>query len=331
MEVVELPRPVPKAGEVLVRIHATALNASDWELLTGEPLYGRLWGFFEPRIQVLGSDVSGTVEAVGPGVTRFVAGDEVFGDAFGCWGGFAEWASIREHMLAPKPPSMSFEQAAAIPQSGLIALQALRDRWTVQSGQRVLINGAGGGGGSFALQLAKHLGAEVTGVDSAEKLELMRALGADRVVDYAREDCTRLGLRFHWILDLAGHHSIGAYRRALAPGGRYLLVGGDMRSILGALVVGGLVSLVSGKRMGLLFHRPNHGLDAMVELFGSGALVPVIDRIFPLPKTAEALRYLGDGHAKGKVVISVRPTPEQPGGADPGADRPAAEGASGVA
>ena len=307
LELREIERPAPGDDEVLIRVHATSLNASDLELLTGKPLYGRIWGFFTPRIQVLGSDVAGTVEAVGAGITRLQPGDEVFGDLFESWGGFAEWVCAPEQKLTRKPAGLSFLQAAAIPQSALIALQGLVDQGQLEAGQRVLINGGGGGGGSFAVQLAHHLGAHVTGVDSAGKLELLRSLGADRVIDYAREDCTGNGERYDLILDLVGHHSIGDFRRALAPGGRYLLVGGAMALLFQTLILGSAVSLFTNKKMGLLFHKPNEGLDTVLELFECGAIVPAIDRTYPLSETPQALRYLGDGHARGKVVIEVMP------------------------
>ena len=229
----EVEKPMPKEGEVLVRVQATSLNASDYEILRGKPLYGRIFGFFTPKIRILGSDVAGMVEAVGQGVTRFAPGDAVYGDIFESWGGFAEWVSVPQGMLRPKPESMSFEQASAMPQSGTLALQGLSDKGQVRPGQAVLINGAGGSGGTFAIQIAKVLGAEVTGVDNAQKLELMRSLGADHVIDYAEEDFTRNGRRYDLILDLVGHHSVFDFKRALSPAGRYFVVGGAMKLIFG--------------------------------------------------------------------------------------------------
>jgi len=315
LEMAEVEKPVPGEGEVLIRIRATSVNASDWEILRGKPLYGRLWGFFTPKVRILGSDVAGTVEAVGPNVTRFGPGDAVYGDVFEKWGGFAEWLCAPERMFRPKPESMSFEHAAAIPQSAAIALQGLRDKGRVQPGQTVLINGAGGGAGSFAIQIAKVLGAEVTGVDNAEKLELMRSLGADRVIDYLEEDFTRSPRRYDLILDLVGHHSLLDFKRALAPEGRYLLVGGSMRLLFGVLFLGSMISLLTRKKMGLLAVKVNQGLDVLEDHFRSGAVVPVIDKRYPLSETPEALRRLGEGRAKGKLVIVVE------GPTDP--DRPA--------
>lgn len=314
LELAEVERPVPGEGEVLVRVRATSLNASDWENLRGKPLYGRLWGFFTPKIRILGSDIAGTVAAVGPEVTRFAPGDAVYGDLLGSWGGFAEWVCAPESRLRPKPESMSFEQASAIPQSGAIALQGLRDMGQVQPGESVLINGAGGSAGTFAIQIAKVLGAEVTGVDNAHKLELMRSLGADHVIDYAEEDFTRSTRRYDLILDLVGHHSLFDFKRSLAPEGRYLVVGGPMKLLFGVLFLGSLVSLFTRKKMGLLAVEVNQGLDVLEGHFQSGAVVPVIDRRYPLSETPEALRRLGEGRALGKLVIAPEgPTaPDRP-------------------
>jgi len=300
----ELERPVPGGDEVLIRVHAVSLNASDWELLTGNPLYGRLWGFFTPKIRVLGSDVAGTVEALGPEVTAFQPGDAVYGDIFETWGGLAEWVCAPQGMLRPKPEFMSFEQAAALPQSGVIAQQSICDKGQVRAGQTVLINGACGGGGSYAIQIAKILGAEVTGVDSAQKQELMRSLGADHVIDYAEEDFIRSGYRYDLILDLVGHHSILDFKSALAPRGRYLVVGGAVNLILGAVLVGSLISLFTRKKMGLFVVKVNQGLDVLEEYLASGAVVPAIDQTYPLSATPEAMRRLGEGRAKGKLVIT---------------------------
>jgi NADPH:quinone reductase-like Zn-dependent oxidoreductase len=299
----DVDKPQPGRGEVLIRVRATSLNASDLEILTGRPLYGRLWGFFRPKIQVLGSDVAGTVEALGPGATRFAPGEAVYGDLFEKWGGFGEWVCAPESMLRRKPKSMTFEQAAAIPESGAIALQGLRDKGKVQAGQRVLINGGGGGAGTFAIQYARVLGAEVTAVDSAEKLELMRSLGADHVIDYAKEDFTKNGKCYDLILDTVGGHSLSDFRRALSPTGRYLMVGGSVPLLLSVLTQGTLVSLFTRKKMGLLAIKVNQGLGDLEEQFRSGAVVPAIDKVYALPETSEALRYLGEGRAKGKVVI----------------------------
>ncbi len=300
----EVDRPTPKDNEVLLRVHAASLNASDWEILRGKPLYGRLWGFFTPKIRILGSDVAGTVEAVGPKVTRFSSGEAVYGDIMGSWGGFAEWVCAPEDMLRHKPESMSFEQASALPQSGTIALQGLLDKGQAQAGQKVLINGAGGGGGTFAIQIAKLVGAEVTAVDNGQKLDLMRTLGADHVIDHTQEDFTRNGQQYELILDLVGHHSLFDFKRSLSPTGRYMVVGGSMSIILGALFMGPLITLFSRKKMGLLAIQVNRGLEVLEEYFQSGAVIPAIERTYPLKNIPEALHCLGEGRAKGKLVIT---------------------------
>lgn len=302
----EVERPAPKANEVLIRVHAVSLNASDWEALTGKPLYARIYGLFKPKFSILGSDIAGYVVAAGKDVTRFKVGDAVFGDLLGRFGGFAEYVCAPEDALLPKPAGLTFEQAAALPQGAVIALQGLRDKGNIQPGQKVLINGAGGSAGSFALQLAGHFGAEVTGVDNTEKQESMREFGADHVIDYTREDFTKNGQRYDLILDLAAHHSIFDCRRALAPGGTYLLVGGSMAQLLQVLCLGPLLSVGSGQKLGLLAVRPLKGVDDIIDLCDAGSLRPAIDRCYSLHEVPEALRYFGEGHAKGKVVISVK-------------------------
>lgn len=306
MSLTELPAPRPRAGEVLVELRATSLNLSDWEFLRGTPAYVRLWGLRRPRYRILGSDIAGRVVEVGPGVSKFRVGAEVFGDVQGSWGGFAELVCAHENMLTLKPESLSFEQVAAIPQAALVALQGLR-RGGIAPGQRVLINGAGGGSGSFAVQIAKSFGAIVTGVDSAAKLESMRAVGADAVIDYAVADFAELGERYDLILDLAASRSLFEVRRALSPRGRYVLAGGSLGCLLQALLLGPLLSLFSGKKLALLFAEPNHQDDLFFiqDLVASGKLRPIIDRRFPLSEVVAALRYLGEGHARGKVVITM--------------------------
>jgi NADPH:quinone reductase-like Zn-dependent oxidoreductase len=224
LRLADVEMPAPRDDEVLVKVHAVSLNASDWEVLRGKPLYARVAGPFRPRHHVLGSDIAGRVEAVGGQTTRFRRGDDVFADILSHMGGFAEYACVPESVLAPMPSGMTYEDAAALPQAGAIALQGIRERGRVQPGQTVLINGAGGGSGMYAIQLAKLHQAEVTGVDNTEKLEFMRSLGADHVIDYTREDFARNGHTYDLILDVAGHRSAFAYRRSLMPGGRYLYV-----------------------------------------------------------------------------------------------------------
>jgi NADPH:quinone reductase-like Zn-dependent oxidoreductase len=299
----EVDKPIPKAGEVLIRVGAASINASDTEGLQGKPLYARIDGPFRPRTRILGSDVAGTVVAIGEGVEQFQVGNVVFGDTlYHGAGAFAEYVRVKETApLVIKPPHLAFEQAATLPQSAVIALQAITER--VQSGSKVLVNGAGGGAGTFAIQLAKAAGAEVTGVDNEWKQEHMRAQGADRVIDYRREDYTDDRGRYDFILDLACHRSIFAIARALASGGRYAVVGGSVAALLQAAVLGPLLG--RKKRLGVLVVRPNKGdLERAAALVGDGTLRPVIDRVFPLAELPEALAYVAEGRAKGKVVIS---------------------------
>lgn len=305
LQLKDVERPAPKDNEVLIEVHAASVNASDWELLRGKPFWARLWGFVRPKFKILGSDIAGRVEAVGRNVKQFQPGDEVFGDIFGSWGGFAEYVCAREDALVLKPAGLTFEEAAAVPQSAVIALQGLRDRGRIQPGQTVLINGAGGGAGSFAVQIAKLFGAEVTGVDSTRKIDMMRSIGADHVIDYTQEDFTQNEQHYDLILDLAAYHSIFDYKRALSPKGTYLVVGGSVARVFQAVFLGLWISMTSSKKIGLLAVRPNKGLVFMKELLEAGKVVPVIDRRYTLSEAAEALRYFGEGHARGKVVITL--------------------------
>jgi len=287
--------PVPGDGQVLVKVHAVSLNASDWEMLRGKPLYSRIGGPFRPRHHVLGSDIAGRVAATGRDATRFKPGDDVFADILSYMGGFAEYVRVPQTTLAPMPAGLTYEQAAALPQAGAIALQGIRDKGRVQPGQKVLINGGGGGSGMYAVQLAKLDGAEVTGVDNAEKLEFMRSLGADHVIDYAREDFTRNGRGYDLILDLAAYRPASAYRRSLRPGGRYLYVGGSVATLLQVLMIGPVIGRAERKRIRLLAVRLGvQHLDPLVELSQAGKITTVIDRRFPLSEVPEALRYLGE-------------------------------------
>ncbi len=299
LRLTDVPTPVPKDNQVLVKVHAVSVNASDWEGLRGKPLYARLGGLRRPRRHILGSDIAGRVEAVGPGATHFQLGDDVFADILRYLGGFAEYVCVPETVLGRVPDGMSHADAAALPQVGAIALQGIREKGRVRGGQRVLINGAGGGSGMYAIQLAKLAGAEVTGVDNAEKLEFMRSIGADEVIDYTRDDFTRAGRTYDLILDLAGYHPARDYRRCLAPGGRYLFVGGSMRTLFGVLFMGGKQMRVLAVRQGVKHLGP------LIELCQAGTIKTVIDRRFPLSEVSEALRYVGEGHAKGKVVIII--------------------------
>jgi len=304
----EVKKPTPKDDEVLVKIIASSINSWDWENLIAKPFVNRLMvGLLKPtKIKILGCDIAGQVEAVGKNVKQFQFGDEVYGDLSGCgWGGFAEYVCAPESALSIKSAKLSFEQAAAVPQAGLLALQGLRDKGHIQSGQNVLINGAGGGVGTFAIQIAKSYCADVTGVDSIEKLNMMRSLGADHVIDYTQEDFTRNGKQYDLILDIQGHHSIFDYKRALSPKGVYVLVGGSSGLINQLIFLGSLISLTSRKKMGLLLHKANKGLVDMNELLEAGKVVPIIDRSYTLSGVPESLRYFSKGNVKGKIVISL--------------------------
>jgi NADPH:quinone reductase-like Zn-dependent oxidoreductase len=303
LRVDDVPTPVPSADQVLVRVAATSLNLSDWECLRGSPFYARIGGLRTPARSTLGSDIAGRVEAVGADVTRFQPGDEVFGDNLELKGGFAEYAVAPESALAPKPEQLTFSEASTIPQAAAIALQGTAD---VAPGMRVLINGAGGGSGSFAIQLAKRADAHVTAVDNAGKLDFMRSLGADEVIDYHREDFTRSAEPYDRILDLVAHRSVFAYRRALARGGRYRCVGGSVPTLIRVVTIGAIAGRLTGRRIGILAVRegPSH-FEPLAALCVAGHVGIHIDRTFALEEVPEALRYVGEGSALGKVVVEV--------------------------
>jgi NADPH:quinone reductase-like Zn-dependent oxidoreductase len=303
LRVDDVPMPSPSTNQVLLRVFATSINLSDWECLRGAPLYARLGGLRAPARRTLGSDVAGRVEAVGSGVTRFRVGDEVYGDNLQLKGGFAEYAVAPESALAHKPAELTFAEASTIPQAGAIALRGTAG---VAAGQRVLINGAGGGSGSFAIQLAKRAGAHVTGVDNAGKLDFMRSLGADGVIDYRSEDFTRTDERYDLVLDLVAHRSAFACRRVLAPGGRYWCVGGPVRTLVAIVTVGSIIGRLSGRRLGMLVVRlgPTH-FSPLADLCVAGDIGLHIDRTFGLDEVPEALRYVGEGLARGKVVVAT--------------------------
>jgi len=302
----EVDMPTPADNELLIKVHAVSINRSDWEGLTGKPLYARIGGLFKPGYKILGSDIAGTVEAVGKDVQQFKPGDEVFGLILNYGGGFAEYARTSERALALKPAGMTFEQAAAIPQAAFIALQGIREKGQVQPGQKVLINGAGGGTGTFAIQLAKLAGAEVTGVDNREKLDLIKSLGADHVIDYTKEDFTKNGQHYDLILDVIAHRSVFAYQRALAPNGTYFLAGGSVATMFQILLLGPWIRKTTGKKIRVLaVQTDSKDLVYITELIESGKVKLFIDKRYSLSEAAEALRYLGEGHAKGKVVITV--------------------------
>ena len=304
----DVDEPQPGEREVLVRVRAAGVNALDWHLVTGVPTIMRLAGngFRRPKRSGVGRDVAGVVEAVGEDVTRFVPGDEVFG---WCSGAFAELVCTREDSLVAKPANVSFVQAAAVPVAAITALQGLRDHGELQPGEQVLITGASGGVGTFAVQLAKHLGAEVTAVCSTRNLELVRSIGADQVVDYTREDFTRSGERYDVILDIAGRPSLRGCRRSLEPGGRLVLGSGDGNRWLGPLdrMAGGMILGRVGrwKVRTFLANETHEDTLMLAELLAAGDLSPVIDRTYELTAAPEAVRYLEVGHTQGKVVVTV--------------------------
>ncbi|NOT18960.1 MAG: NAD(P)-dependent alcohol dehydrogenase [Sideroxydans sp.] len=305
----EVAMPIPADGEVRVKVQAASVNAADWRLMRADPFLARLYtGLFKPtRFQILGGDIAGRVEAVGKDVSQFKVGDEVFGEVSASgFGGFAEFKCARENELVLKPANLSFEEAAAVPLAALAALQGLRDKGRIQSGQKVLIYGASGGVGTFAVQIAKCFGADVTAVCSTAKMELARSLGADHVLDYTQEDFTQSGARYDLILAANGDRSIFDYKRALNEGGIYVMVGGKAGQLFQALLLGPWISMLGSKKMRAVTSKPNQeDLLFLKELIESGKLKPVIDRRFPLSEVADAVRYIEAGHATGKVVISV--------------------------
>jgi NADPH:quinone reductase-like Zn-dependent oxidoreductase len=302
----EVAVPSPRDDEVLIKVQAVSINGSDWEGLTGKPLYARLGGLRKPGYKILGSDIAGRVEGTGKNIHQLQPGDEVFGEMPSYRGGFAEYVCVPETALIKKPASLSFEEAAAIPQGAVIALQGIRNKGQVQPGQHVLINGAGGSAGMFAVQLAKYYGAEVTGVDNTGKLDFVRSLGADNVIDYTREDFTKNRNQYDLILDVIADRSAFAYQRALKIHGSYYFVGGSAATLFQILLLGPWIRRATGRNVRLLaVQRNQKDLVFMTELCEAGKIVPVIDRRYPLSEVPEALRYVGEGRAKGKVVIEV--------------------------
>ena len=302
LRVERIPVPSPRAGEVLIRVVTTSINLSDWEGLRGDPLYARMGGLRRPARRVLGSDIAGTVVAVWQDVTRLAVGDEVYGDILEHKGGFAEYAIARASALARKPSTLTFAQACAIPQSGEIAVEAMRN---ARPGSRLLVNGGGGGSGAFLLQLARAAGVHATGVDSAPKLDFMRRMGADEVLDYRAHDFTRTG-PYDLVIDLVAYRSVFAYRRALALRGRAMVVGGTTRVLLRMLTIGALTGLLTGTRLGMLAVRTGPTrFEPLAARCGAGEIEVPIDSEYPLAQTAEAIAHHGEGRALGKVVVRV--------------------------
>ena len=323
LELRDIDKPTVEDDEVLIRVHAASVHPDVWHVVRGLPYVLRIMGggLLKPRNSVPGTDVAGHVESVGKNVTRLQPGDVVFGESLSGhqWhngGAFAEYVSVPQEALAPKPANLTFEQAAAVPTSGIIALSSLRNQGHVQPGQKVLINGAGGGVGTFAVQLAKAFGAEVTGVDSTRKLDMVRSIGADHVIDHTQEDFTRGGERYDLILDVPGNHSFTDCRRVLMPKGTYVIIGHDHFGEFGHRFLGSLprvmklvvISPFVSQLPDLNFSMPNKkdSMAVLRELSEAGKITPVIDRTYPLSEVPEAIRYLEEGHADGKIVITVR-------------------------
>jgi NADPH:quinone reductase-like Zn-dependent oxidoreductase len=307
LQLKEVEKPTPKDDEVLIKVHAASVNDWDWGLLKGNSFVIRmLFGLLKPKIKILGVDIAGQVEAIGRNVNKFQPGDDVFGDMSECgFGGFAEYVCARENALALKPASMTFVEAAAIPHAAMLAIQGLRDKGQIQPGQTLLINGAGGGVGTFAVQIAKLIGVEVTGVDSSGKLDMLHSMGFDHVIDYTKEDFTKNGLCYDLILDVKTNRSIFNYTRALNPNGTYVTVGGSLVRIFQALLLGPLISKISKKNIRIVALKPNKDLAYMNELFEAGKVKPVIDGPYKLSEVPEAIRYFGEGNHKGKIVITL--------------------------
>ncbi|MEL6674688.1 MAG: NAD(P)-dependent alcohol dehydrogenase [Bacteroidota bacterium] len=304
----EKPIPQPGPHEVLVRIHAAGVNDWDWGLMRGQPFVNRLlFGLFKPRrLKTLGLDISGVVEAVGTEAKRFIPGDAVLGDLSASkWGGFAEYVAVDEKVLTRKPPFLSHEQGAALPHAGVLALQGFLDYNLDVAGKEVLINGGGGGSGTLAIQIAKHLGARVTAVDKKGKFEVMRKMGAERLIDYQQSDFTSEGKTYDFILDMAGHHPLAHYRRALKPGGRYLMVGGASGVIISCMTKGFFWSKTSDRTFGILTHEPNKYLPRLLEMMEEHQFEVTVGKTFPLEQTPEALAWFGKGEGVGKTVVTI--------------------------
>ena len=307
LELREVEKPTPNDNEVLIKIQAASITFGDLAAVKGEPAIARLsLGLREPKIKTPGKDVAGVVEAVGTNVKQFKPGDEVFGDLSECgWGAYAEYVSVPENVLVQKPANITFEAAAGGPESAVGAFQGLQDKGEIQSGQKVLIYGASGGIGTFAVQIAKTFDTEVTGVCSTRNIEMVHSLGADHVIDYTKEDFTQNGLQYDLILATAGYRSIFDYKRALAPGGRYVATGGEMAQIFQPMLLGPLVSSEGRKMTNLAMKPDTEDLTYVKELIEAGKVKPVIDKSYPLSELPEAFQYYAEGRSRGKVVVTM--------------------------
>ena len=305
LQIREVENPHPNDDEVLIRVYAVSINDWDFGLLQGDFVNRMLNGLLKPKRKILGSDIAGRIEAIGKNVTRFKTGDDVYGDLSGRWGGFAEYVCAGEKALALKPAGMSFEQAAAIPQAAMLAVQGLIDKGKIQPAQKLLINGAGGGVGTFAVQIAKLHGVEITGVDSPDKLDMLRSMGFDHVLDYTREDFTKNGKCYDLILDVKTNRSMFDYARALSRNGNYVTVGGSMARLIQALLMAPIISMISKKHLRIVGLKTNKDLVYINGLFEAGKIKPVIDGPFKLSEFREAFTLFGKGAHKGKVVITL--------------------------
>ncbi len=306
LSVQEIDKPTPKDDEVLVSVRAASINSWDWDMIRGKPWIVRMWGLFQPSHQIPGADIAGVVEATGPECTRFKPGDEVYGDLNEVgWGGFAEYVSVPEKWLVKKPSFITFEEAAAVPQAGLMALQAVRDKGELTAGQSMLMIGAGGGVGTFALQLARAAGGIVTAVDTDSKLDMLSSLGANEVIDYRKVDITKTTKKFDLIIDVVARYPSSTYKRMLNPGGKFLMIGGTMNAILQTMVFGKLVS-DKDRRVGMLTYRTNKGLEDFEMLLECGKVRVIIDSVYPITEVREAFRHYASAAFRGKVVISMR-------------------------
>lgn len=308
LQFTEVDKPIPQDNQVLVKIHSASLNYGNLVLLKGEPFLARFaFGLVKPKYSIPGGDIAGRVEAVGKDIKQFEPGQDVFGDLSRCgWGGFAEYVAVPENALALKPVNTTFEEAASVPMAAVTALQGLRDKGKIQAGQTVLINGASGGVGTFAVQIAKSFGANVTGVCSTRNIDILRSMGADQVIDYTKEDFTEKGQKYDLILGVNGHHPITAYKRSLNEDGNFIHVGGSGFQMFQTMTLGSWFPLTGRKKMSSLLQRQNQkDLIYVKELLEAGKVKPVIDKTFKLSEVKEAFKYFEQGHAQGKVVITI--------------------------
>jgi len=309
LQIREVEKPSPKDKEVLIKIHATAINDYDWSMVTGKPLLYRLiYGLGKPKHPTMGMELAGVVEAVGPNVEKHKVGDAVYGDIsdYG-FGSFTEYVSINENAVLPMPGYISFEEAAAIPHASLLALQGLRDKGNIDKGQNVLINGGGGGVGTIGLQIAKIHDCEVTGVDSGEKIEMMKSVGFDHTINYKRENFTKNGVQYDLILDCKSNKPPFSYLRSLKPKGRYITIGGKLTTLLNILFWGNLFKLFTSKKLQILTLKPNKGLDEIGKLFKQGKIKCVLDGPYALEEVPRLLQYFGEGEHKGKIIVNLEP------------------------